>query len=819
MAKIHLIGNAHLDPVWLWQWQEGFAEIKATFRSALDRMRDFPEFVFTCACAAYYKWVEENEPAMFAEIQARVAEGRWVIVGGWWIQPDCNLPSGESFARHSLYGQRYFVAKFGRIAKVGYNVDSFGHHGMMPQLLKKSGMDYYVFMRPQEHEKQLPANLFWWESADGSRVMTFRIPDAYTVRDTEQLTHHIQKHGEMAEAEGAPYMSFYGVGNHGGGPTVANLLAIRELTEKGCGDIALSSPDAYFAEVAALDPPLPVLRDELQMHAIGCYSTHSESKKYNRKAEHRLLSAEKWSSLAHLLLNLPYPKQQLLAAWENVMFNQFHDIMGGCSIKEAFEDARESYGEALHLGAKALNAAMQKISWNIGTMKPQVAALSKEKDSKLWEQDDLGVPFVVFNPLSWEVEALVQANKMLAGAEDDTGAPLPVQKVRASRIDYDDKWDTLFPARVPAFGYRVFWMYRDKAAAAKPSTGMLRAEPYALENTYIRLEFDESRGSLTRLYDKRPKKEMIAAEAAVPIVIDETDSDTWGHGLVRYRNEIGRFADASIQVIEEGPLRATLRITSRYGASVLRQDFSLRHDSPDIQVKATLDWRERHRMLKLSFPVQASEPQAVWEIPYGYIERKTDGQEVPGQQWVSVSDRLAEGGGIGIVNDAKYGYDVLDNDIRLTIVRSPIYADHYGERDDLVEYMDQGIQEFSYGIIPYAGDWRDSGIPRKANEWNVPPLALWETYHEGPLPQSAEGIRVSANNVIADVLKQAEDGNGWIVRCHEAAGRATKATIGLPLHDREWNADFGICEVKSFFIPEDRSVPVSEVDLLEYGAR
>jgi len=221
-----LIGNAHLDPVWLWQWQEGYAEIKATFRSALDRMRDFPEFVFTCACAAYYKWIEENEPAMFAEIQARVAEGRWVIVGGWWIQPDCNLPSGESFARHSLYGQRYFAAKFGRIAKVGYNVDSFGHHGMMPQLLKKSGMDYYVFMRPQQHEKELAANLFWWESADGSRVMTFRLPDAYTVRDTAQLTSHFRRHEEMAEAEGVPYMSFYGVGNHGGGPTIANSFPI-----------------------------------------------------------------------------------------------------------------------------------------------------------------------------------------------------------------------------------------------------------------------------------------------------------------------------------------------------------------------------------------------------------------------------------------------------------------------------------------------------------------------------------------------------------------------------------------------------------------
>jgi alpha-mannosidase len=274
-TTVHLIGNAHLDPVWLWQWQEGYAEIKATFRSALDRLRDFPDFVFTCACAAYYQWVEQNEPLMFEEIKQRVAEGRWVIVGGWWIQPDCNLPSGESFARHSLYGQRYFASRFGRMARVGYNVDSFGHHAMLPQLLKLSGMDYYVFMRPQQHEKPLPANLFWWESPDGSRVLTFRLSDAYTVRDASVLAERIAKHASMAEAEGVPYMSFYGVGNHGGGPTIANLHTIHTLQETH-DNWLLSSPNAFFNEIVERELDVPVIRDELQHHAVGCYSTHSE---------------------------------------------------------------------------------------------------------------------------------------------------------------------------------------------------------------------------------------------------------------------------------------------------------------------------------------------------------------------------------------------------------------------------------------------------------------------------------------------------------------------------------------------------------------
>ncbi|MBO9610743.1 MAG: hypothetical protein J7639_32625, partial [Paenibacillaceae bacterium] len=561
-------------------------------------------------------------------------------------------------------------------------------------------------------------------------------------------------------------------------------------------------------------------------HAVGCYSTHSESKKYNRKAEHRLLSAEKLSSMAHLLLGLPYPRQQLQAAWENVMFNQFHDIMGGCSIKEAFEDAREAYGESLHLGAKALNAAMQKLSWNIGTMKPQIAALNKEKDWQLWEQDDLGVPFVVFNPLSWEVDALVHANQKLAGVTDDRGTALPIQSVRASRTNLKDIWDTLFPARVPAFGYRVFWMYKDKAADVIPPVGMLRAEANALENAFVRIEFDERHGYMTRLFDKRTNTEMIAPAAAIPIVLDETHSDTWGHGLERYRDEIGRFADATLQTIETGPLRATIRVISRFGSSCLRQDFSLRHDSPDVQVKVSLDWREKHRMLKLSFPVRVSGPKAVWEIPYGYIERPVDGKEVPGQMWVYMSGQAAEAEGstesgtigLGIANDAKYSYDVLDNDIRITVVRSPIFADHYGERDELSEYMDQGVQEFQYAIVPHAGDWQDSGIMRKANELNVPPISIWETYHEGPLPQSFEGIRISADHVMAAVLKRAEEEDGWIVRCCETAGRKAEARIELPLLGREWTTDFGICEVKTFFIPADSSLPIEEVNLVEYKA-
>jgi alpha-mannosidase len=200
--KLHMIGNAHIDPVWLWLWQEGFHEVKASFRSALDLMKEYDDFIFVASSAAFYEWIEKSDPAMFAEIQQRVQEGRWELVGGWWVEPDCNIPSGESFVRHGLYAQRYFKEKFGRIAKTGFNIDSFGHSATLPQILKKSGIDHYVFLRPMPHERSLPSRLFWWEACDGSRILAFRIPFAYLSWGADLEAHALRCIGEMAQIIG-----------------------------------------------------------------------------------------------------------------------------------------------------------------------------------------------------------------------------------------------------------------------------------------------------------------------------------------------------------------------------------------------------------------------------------------------------------------------------------------------------------------------------------------------------------------------------------------------------------------------------------------
>ena len=228
--KIHLIGNAHLDPIWLWRWQEGCGEVLQTFRSAVDRLNEYDELVFTCSSASYYRWVEEIDPELFDEIRKLVKRGRWVPVNGWWVQPDCNMPSGESFARQALYSQLYYYEKFGDICKIGYNVDSFGHSGMLPQLLTKGGMRCYVMMRPGMHENpEIPENLFWWDSPDGSRVLTYRIPESYGVSGKEDIDRKLPDYMQRAENTGHGMMMLFGVGNHGGGPTKGDIEYLMQL--------------------------------------------------------------------------------------------------------------------------------------------------------------------------------------------------------------------------------------------------------------------------------------------------------------------------------------------------------------------------------------------------------------------------------------------------------------------------------------------------------------------------------------------------------------------------------------------------------------
>lgn len=807
LKKIHMIGNAHLDPVWLWRWQEGFQETKATFQSVLDRMEEYDDFTFTSSSAAFYEWIEHNDESMFQKIKQRIQEGRWIICGGWWIQPDCNLPGPESFARQGLIGQRYFREKFGVTAKVGYNVDSFGHHGMLPQILQQSGMDAYVFMRPNPEEKGLPARLFLWESSDGSRVKAFRIPFEYATFD--HMENHIMHCKTELKNSFNRLMCFYGVGNHGGGPTKENIETIKKMADvMEDAELVFSSPNHFFDEIAEIEDQLPIVHDDLQHHASGCYSVHSEVKKYNRYSENILIKAEKFSSIAKIVTKQKYP-DDFNKAWKGVLFNQFHDILAGTSIEAAYEDARDLYGEVNSIASRALNDALQSISWNIN--------IDEEKDMK---------PIVVFNPHSWSIKKVVEIeygifdNYRLPDEfiiEDVDGNEIPYQYIEPL-AKIPNRKRVAFMAEVPALGYRT---YKLRAIKPKQSFSTVKADDHVLENDRIRVKFNPNTGGISSLYDKKMEVEVFRADAAVPVVMEDL-SDAWGHGKLHFNKKIGEFTPVDIKKIEEGPVRATIRVTSKYEASTIVQDFTLYKDMNKVDVNVKVNWQEKYKTLKIKFPVAFDHRKVTYEIPFGHIQREANGEEEPMQNWVDVTGRIDKTSekiyGLSVLNDGKYSGDVDGDTIHLTVLRSPIYAHHIPYEPDLEEdypIIDQGIQTFTYSLLPHENSWEEARTVNHALELNQRAEVVVETYHKGELPQEDSFIHVDQEHVVLTAMKKAEDNDDLILRFYESAGQSVTATITLPLINKKFTADFGRSEIKTFRVPLDKDEEIIETNMLE----
>ncbi len=798
--KYYLVGNAHLDPLWQWRWQEGSAEAKATIRSALDRMKEFPEFKFVCSSASVYQWVEEFAPDMFEEVKQRVQEGRFVIVGGWHVQPDCNSPGGEGFARQTLYSQRYFKEKFGTTATVGYDVDSFGHNLMLPQILKKSGMDSYIFMRPSPKENDLPHDLFDWVSPDGSSVTTYRILDPYCFKFTneEELQARMDLLDEKSKTDIESIPFFYGVGNHGGGPTIRNLEVLEAYRaahpEK---ELQYATLADFFNDLRASGVELPKHTDDLQHHAAGCYAAVSHIKNGIRRSETGLSAAESYAMLANKLFGKKVKNDKFEAAWKNICFLHFHDSLGGCSIKEAHDDAVYMYGMALNTAAVEENNALQTISWAIDT-----------------SDRSHGLPVVVFNPHSFPVEELVGINKQCCKVTDAEGNTVPSQLVHSTTEECYWRYDTLFKVKVPALGYAVYYVEDTKAdltaendtenstvrafAPASPRTAN-NHEGVVLENELLRLEFDRHSGYIVSY--KKNGEEIITAPAAVPVVIDEYYHDTWSHAKNFFTDAMARFSDADVTVTENGPVRATVKVVSRYNKSTLTQYFSLAAGSDKLQVKAVVDWHEEHKMLKLAWPMKVEEPKAYYEIPFGVIERPADGEEEPGQMWTAVKGTNAC---YALLNDNTYSSSVKDGTIYHTVVRSPIYGDHGGPRTDESIFTDQGRREFSYTLMPAGESW--APVIRAARQLNKPVTNIIETWHEGKLSNKPyTGLHIDAENVVLSAIKRSEDGTGLVLRLYETDGKETPVTVSGELLPAPLTATFSPWSVRTFLLKDGES--------------
>ncbi|HWI61571.1 MAG TPA: glycoside hydrolase family 38 C-terminal domain-containing protein [Symbiobacteriaceae bacterium] len=795
----YMVGHAHIDPVWLWDWREGYETVKATFRSALDRLQENPDMVFVHSSASHYRWMEHH-PAMMQEIRDAVARGQWEPVGGWWVEPDVNIPSGEALARQGLYGQRYFEKAVGKRARVAFLPDSFGHPVTLPQLFKQAGMDYFVFMRPGKNEIPLPSNLFWWESPDGSRVLTARV-ECYNTNPVN-VEMSLTRNLDWRPADAPEWISVFGVGNHGGGPTKKAIANVRELAASPeWPTLKFGRLDRFFD--GAVERQHPVVDYELQHHARGCYSAYSPIKTLNRQGENLLLTAEKFAVFARPL-GYAYPGQALTEAWQNVLFNQFHDILAGSSIPSAYRDSLHEMGEALAVGGRALYGAMQTISQQIDTRSGRGEVGEPIRRTRWTPSEwtvDLGdgVPVVVFNPSPWTRREVFDVETNDWGYPDvrvlDHENRPVLSQLGVPESETGARPHVIFTAEVPPMGYRVYRLV-DEPALEVPAEGrMLRVTETELENDWWRLTVDPGTGALRSLYDKVHRLELLAGAGAQLVVIDDP-TDTWGHGVVSLRHASGLFqgtvgeaGGGAVEIAEAGPVRATLRIALKYGKSEAVQTISLYRETPQIDGRLTVDWHEQHKALKLAFPFAVREARATFSAPYGHVVRPAAGEEEPVQQWLDVSGQVADergeghAYGVAVLNDCKYGADVLGGEARITVLRSPVFAHHDPSKlkpGVHYPYQDQGEQTMRWALVPHAGSWQTAGVVQAAHDLNTPMPFVREYAHDGALPKEQSYLSVTPPDaVVVTAVKQAEESSDLIVRLYEPCGQNAAAVVSV----------------------------------------
>ena len=799
--RFHMIGHAHIDPVWLWPWSEGISVVYSTFRSALDRMNENPDFTFITSSAQFFQWIAENDPPMLAEIRKRVDEGRWNIVGGWWVEPDVNIPSGESMVRLGLYGQLTLQLLLGHRATVAFNPDSFGHAGTLPQILKLQGMENYIFMRPLPEDKTLPSDLFWWEGTDGTRVLAYRIQISYNY---DGLVRNLIRK-VLAQYKDQPmksFMAYYGAGDHGGGATEDNIRSIEELkAEKGAPSIFYSTPGRYFNEIREeKNLTLPVVSDDLQHSAVGCYTAESEIKKGNRCSEVALVTAEKITAIGLKAWGSGYPKNEFTSAWKRVLFLQFHDSLAGSALPEHYQSAREGHGYAIDIAHQAMYLSVQKLECQVPSEDPASQYL------------------LIFNPHAWEVLGNIEYDLdwntgNASHVEDEKGNSLLHQWAPGS-TETGNRRRLIVNTSIPPFGYRQIRLMKGDTQTVKVAA---TASENRLENEFLRIHFSPS-GTIG-IFEKDSGKELFSGgEKGCRAVIINDPSDTWSHDIKTFSDEIGAFENATFKILENGPLRATIRVTTIYGASTLSIDWTLYSGSRNPEAKVTLDWHEHLKMLKFSFPVDLESPSATYETPYGHIVRLTNGDEDPGQRWIDLSGkRNGSTCGLTVINDAKYGYSVMENDMRISIARSAVYAHHKPHVLDMKAehlWMDQGIQTFRMLLVPHKDTWKECNIARIAEEFIAPSVVIYQGIHGGSMAKAGSFLKVDAQNLVISAIKQSENGEDIIIRCIETCGLAVSATLDLRFAGRKWTGKFSPCEIKTLRINKITS-DIKEVNLLE----
>jgi alpha-mannosidase len=762
---IDIVGNSHIDAAWLWRWTETVDVVRNTWRTAAKLLEKYPGTTFAGSAAAYYEWVKEYEPSLLDTIQTLQKAGRWAPVGGWWVESDANLPSGEAFVRQGLYGQRLYERVFGTIAHVAWIPDTFGYAFTLPQIFKKEGLDFFVTQKLRWNDTDkwtADENIFWWEGRDGTRILTY-IPYGYN-HDLEARTLAEQWKATVDSSAARRMMVLYGVGDHGGGPTMQMLDRERRLERIPTfpalrGDVPVQALERMQKEATAA----PVIHDELYLeYHRGTYTSQSEMKAWNRRMEGLLGLTE--AAAVHASFFAPadawydYPRGALTQAWEKVLFNQFHDLLPGSGIAPIYQDAEADYREAQRLTLIELERAGETIAGALDTRPPVEG----------------GRPYVVLNP-SGRARAGVVTIPWTGGdvgAVDGDGRPLPSTVWGDSlRVRVED---------VPPTGGLLVWVVPGRSALGAP-LGALLPSPggrAVMQNTRLRIEIDRSTGEIARMVDRATGHDVLEPGGGGNRLATRRDQpleyDAWN--LDNTDDPWIPVAD-TVQVSEprHDHLGTFVEVVRADGSGRFEQRLTLPDSQARLEVDTRALWRADHRVLKASFPLAVSFDSTWAEIPYGAIERpavpltRKDSAryETPMQRWVDASDGTW---GVSLVNDSKHGYDVRGDTLRLTLLKAPKYPD---------STADMGWHHFRYDVVVHDGDWRSGPTEDVADQLNEPLRAVPVSVHPGE-GRSRAFLAVEGAGVRLGALKMAEDDGDLVVRVVERHGAPTTATLSLP---------------------------------------
>jgi len=762
------IGHAHIDVLWLWPYRETVRKCAHTFSTAIKLMGEYPEYLFVQSQPQLYQMTRAHYPALYEKVRQAAASGQWKPAGAMWVEPDCNLTGGESLVRQILLGKELFRREFDVEVREAWLPDSFGFCGSLPQILKQSGIDYFVTQKLNWGAPvAFPYDSFWWEGIDGSRVFSHFPPtDNYNCRVTaEEMLRGERAYVEKDRANSQLYI--FGYGDGGGGPTRAMLEFLSRARDfEGLPRCEPMAPSDFFDRLVAESDSFPVWVGELYYpYHRGTYTTQAQIKRNNRRAETLLHDAEVWSAVATAGCGVSYPAEALREAWRLLCLCQFHDVLPGSSVGEVYREAEAFHAEAREKAAPALQEALDCLAGRIETgARP-------------------GRPLVVFNSLGWERSGPVFIEEpaiQRLRAMDAENRPMRLQKTR-------DGW-LLWAEKVPPYGYKTFWYDEGTAVATAAPEDEPKARPRALENRYYRIELDEA-GEIRRFFDKETGRDVLAeGETGNQLRLFEDIPHNWDAWEIDadYRDKTWPVRDTrKIEVAEEGPVRAAIRVQRQFGQSKLTQTIILWADSRRVDFETEVDWHESHKLLKAAFPLAVRALNATYEIAFGHVERPTHTNtvrdalqfEVPAHRWADLSEN---GYGVALLNDCKYGYDARRHVLSLSLLRSPKQPD---------PEADMGAHRFTYSLLPHADDFRQGGVIRHGYELNTPLLAR-------PVRTARIGIgalvsqsffSVDAPNVVIETIKQAEEGKGVVVRLYEAWGRRGRARLltSLPFKHAE----------------------------------